>query len=261
VNIQTARGEHRWLQFESLIGFPNLRHLFSLRSESGGGNISLSGGRDQAKAIESRATFLSAMGANPSCLVVGGQVHGSDIQIVREAEKGKGATSPETVLFETDGLLTTVPHLPLMTAVGDCGAVLLFVEKPKPGIAVLHAGWRGLVGKILPKAVHLLCEETGAQPKSVLAGIGPCIAFDSFQVQEDVARFAPKTCLEEYKDRFLLNLPGWAQLQLEEAGLLPSNIEGILLDTFVNEELCFSHRRQGPPAGRMGLFAMLSEPG
>jgi hypothetical protein len=251
-------GGFRYLQFDSLSEVPNLRHLFSLSSKNGSGNISLSGDRNRAAALLARKEFLSVLHADPSSLVVGGQVHGAGIHSVRSSDQGRGAFEPISVLPRSDGLLTTAPNIPLMTSVGDCGAVLLFVSKPKPGLAVLHAGWRGLVAGILSKGVRLLCSETGAQPQNILAGIGPSIGPKSFQVHEDVAQYAPESCSSPHKDRFLVDLPAWAGHQLVESGLSSINIETIAVDTFTEDSFCFSHRRQGSAAGRMGLFAVLS---
>jgi len=247
---------HRWWQFEIFSRVPELSHCFSLASKDGSGNISLSGNRDQQLAIHERAYWCNSIGANPDDLVVGGQVHGNSIHVVEQADGGRGAQSPQTVIKNTDGLFTSVVDLPLLSAVGDCAALLIY----SPGrLALIHAGWRGMAGQIIPKAINLFCAQ-GVSVAHIKVGISPCISQASFQVGADVAEHVPASCKElwpQQDNKWAVNLAAWGQVQFLNCGLLSNNIEIAEIDT-KSDQRCFSHRRQGELAGRMGLFAKLN---
>lgn len=85
-----------------------------------------------------------------------------------------------------DGLVTTVPRLPVAIFTADCLGVVMTA----PGaVGVAHAGWRGLSAGILEATVDLM-EEAGAAPTAAYlgAGIGPCC----FEVGEEVAELFPE---------------------------------------------------------------------
>ena len=257
--VELPAGRHAW-RFDSLLQFPQLAHTFSLRTATGGGNISLSGSRDQDSALDERRACCQQLGVVPEDLVVGGQVHAADVQLVDDSHRGRGSLAADSVIPACDGLLTITPNLPLMCAVGDCAAILLFVSGDSPGLAVLHAGWRGLVAEIIPRGVAALCVATSSTPDMVHAGISPCISWDSFQVGFEVAEHAPASCRRRWPqavDKWAVHLAGWSQHQLQNSGVPTNQIEVAELDSFTARGHCFSHRRQGVEAGRMGLFASL----
>ena len=246
------------LQFEILARRSGLRHVFTTRTGpgTGDGNLSLSGGRDRAAALEERSVWSAFLGVDPGDWVVGGQVHGAGLHVAGRADRGRGACDPSGVIPETDGLLTAECGLPLYVAVADCAAVLLLA--PGPALAVVHAGWRGLAAGILPKAVEGLAGLSGRPPAEFLAGISPCIGPPGFEVGEEVAELAPESRRFRAGGRWHVDLPGWAADQLEASGLAPAAVETAGLDTMARPDLFFSHRRDGPETGRMGLIAVLA---
>lgn len=250
------------LAFAGASGLPALRHVFTTRAggAQGGlaGNLSLSGGRDREAALAERRFWSEWIGARPEDWVAGEQVHGARVRVVGEAERGRGALDPGTVLPETDGLVTTVRGLPLYVAAADCAALLLAVAEPRPAFAVVHAGWRGLRAGVVEAAVAALCEAAGASPAEVLAGISPCIGPAHYPVGEEVLEAAPERRRLRLGGAWHVDLAGWASDRLVEAGVLQGAIELAGLDTFERADLFFSHRRDGPDTGRMGLVAMLA---
>ncbi len=257
IQLQGRRG----LTFPRLVSSPGLRHVFTLRQPDGSGNLSLSGGRDLAMASQERGQWCRSLGLEFTRLTVGGQVHGAQVMRVLEVDAGRGGQDPDGVFPATDALLTTVPDLPLLCTVGDCAAILLWAEAPHPGVLVAHGGWRGLVAGVLSASVRALTQATGSLPEDLRAGIAPCIGPTSFEVGADVADFAPSSCCHpwpEKQGKWAVDLEGWARHQLRRAGLREGWIEGAGMDTAADRDLFFSHRRQGPSAGRMGLLAGLT---
>lgn len=230
-----------------------LAHVFGGRSESGLGNLALSGGRDRTAALTARAAWSDYLGVEAEDWVVGAQVHGAEVQVVGERHRGRGALLPGDVLPTCDGLITQTLGLPLYIAVADCSAVLLH----GPGIlGLVHGGWRGLAAGILGRAVRRM-EDLGVETSRLVAGIGPCIASASYEVGAEVAAHAPEVARSRREDhRWQVDIGRWADWCLQQAGLPPTAIFSSGIDTGTDPS-CFSHRRQGVEAGRNGLIALL----
>jgi YfiH family protein len=99
------------------------------------------------------------------------QVHGSEVVSVTAAgTAGEG-----------DALVTDRPALPLAVRTADCVPVVVHAAT---GVAVAHAGWRGLSAGVLARARAALAD-MGAAPER--AAIGPAIGSCCYEVGEDVA--------------------------------------------------------------------------
>ena len=166
-------------------------------------NLSAATGDDPERVAENQRRVLAAFGHPP----VAGlrQVHGTEVHPV----EGPG-------LWEGDGLLTRTPGLLLRVGVADCYPLLLC--HPKGAVGALHAGWRGVVGGILPKALERLEAVYRLDPTEVHLAIGPGIGGACYQVGEEVvARFAAAGLFTFREDPAA---PGKYLLDLEQALLL-----------------------------------------
>ena len=246
------------LAFEGLSRGGAVKHVFTTRDRDGGGNLSLSGGRDQDAARRERAFWSQQIGVAAEDWVVGGQVHEANIAVVDDSQRGSGALDPSGVIAKTDGLITQTRGLPMYVASADCAAVVIHAPGSKQALAVIHAGWRGLAAGILGKAVKQLATLSGTEPAEFLAGVGPCIGLTHFEVGDEVANQAPASRRVRFGDRWHVDLAGWAHDQLQEAGMKLGQIEASGLDTAELPRLFFSHRRDGDGTGRMGLIAVLA---
>ena len=81
---------------------------------------------------------------------------------------------------EGDALFTDEPGLVLSVITADCVPVL--VAGPE-GLAAIHAGWRGIVGGVIPAAL----EKMKGAPADWTAWVGPAIGACCYEVGEDVA--------------------------------------------------------------------------
>lgn len=111
------------------------------------------------------------------------QIHGSGVRIIPKLSK------PQKSLG-ADALLTEHPGQPLAIFTADCIPVFLNADDGHV-VGLLHAGWRGVQKRILPKAIHLLKSKWGIQPSHVQAWSGPHIGPCCFETQWDVARYFP----------------------------------------------------------------------
>jgi purine-nucleoside/S-methyl-5'-thioadenosine phosphorylase / adenosine deaminase len=246
------------LAFEGISRQGGLRHIYTTRDRQGQGNLSLSGGRDRDAALAERSYWSKWLGISAEDWVVGGQVHGAEVAVVETAQRGRGALDPAQVIEKTDGLITTVSALPLYVAAADCAAVLLYAPGPTPAVAVLHAGWRGLAAGVLSTGVAKFAEASGAETSAIMAGLAPCIGLNNFAVGPEVSEVAPEVRRVQFDGQWHVDLAGWANDQLRDAGLTQGHIEVSGLDSMERPDLFFSHRRDGEQTGRMGLIACLA---
>jgi len=99
----------------------NLTCAFSHRQL---GNMSLFYG-DTEGALIHRRRFLEPLGMDYRDLACAGQIHSDRIQYVTEQDKGKGASSHEASIADTDALITDKKDLPLAIFTADCLSVFL----------------------------------------------------------------------------------------------------------------------------------------
>jgi YfiH family protein len=73
---------------------------------------------------------------------------------------------------EADGLITQSTDLSLCIATADCLPIALSGDR---AVALVHAGWRGIVNGVIPAAIDAM-RELGNDPRAAAIGphIGPC---------------------------------------------------------------------------------------
>ena len=147
---------------------------------------------------------------------------------------------------EGDALFTDEPGLTLSVITADCVPVL--VAGPE-GLAAIHAGWRGIVGGVIPAAL----EKMEGNPGNWTAWVGPAIGACCYEVGEDVAEqvvaaSGPEIAIPGPAGKPHLDLPGAARLQLEKAGV--GQVIVLPRCTRCDEEKLWSYRREGKGTGR-----------
>jgi len=153
-------------------------------------NVSHSVGDDRAAVDENRLRVAAAAGFDPAEVVFPALVQGVD---VLHATRDDAAPLLDPVRpWSGDGAFTTVSGLPLMVTVADCVPVFVASLDGRVG-GVLHAGWRCVVGGILPRAIDAIAAATGIAATELCVAIGPSIGACCFEVGDDVAdRFAER---------------------------------------------------------------------
>ncbi len=199
--------------------------------------------------------FCEELSIDSSHLVLSQQVHGTAIYRAGLKDCGKGLYR-ESDLQEIDGLVTNEPGVALATFYADCTPIL-FLDPVQKVIASVHSGWRGTVQKIAQRAVMTMMREYGCNSEQILVAMGPSIKQCHFEVDEDVYLefllhfhgMAEKSTIKKngkyYIDTDALNI--YSLLQM---GISQEHIHTCNLCTYCNEELFFSHRRDGE-TGRM----------
>ena len=233
----------RWLEAE----LPGGRAAFTTRL---GGvssppfaslNLGLLTGDDRDAVIANRERAVRRLERDPAGVLSGHQVHGAELQRREAAPEPNLWRDPAPGLDEVDAQVTSAAALTPAVLVADCLPVALAGPR---GVAMLHCGWRGLAAGIAQRGVA----EVGAQAAAIGPGIGPCC----YEVGEEVLA-AFRGLGEDVADGRMLDLTEVARRLLAEAGV--THVEAAGLCTSCEEELFFSHRRDGEWTGRQAGFA------
>jgi YfiH family protein len=100
------------------------------------------------------------------------------------------------ILPEADAHWTKTSGLALAINTADCTPIL--IHCPVSGIvAAIHAGWRGVANRILPKTLDKLKSE-GAKMSSLSVALGPHIQMSSFEVDPPVKELLLNSCEAQF---------------------------------------------------------------
>lgn len=217
------------------------------------GSLNLAGfDQDSAENIrENRRRFVGALGGGWA-LAACWQVHGSDVLVVRDA------ADPRSESERCDALATNLRGLLLGVKTADCVPVLL--GDPRTGAcAAVHAGWRGTLAEVVRRALAVLREEFGADPRDARAALGPAALGCCYEVGREVvepfrAKFPDADSLFKptAAGHALVDLHEANRRQLIEAGLAPERIHALPLCTMCRPDLFFSYRQDRKLYGRTG---------
>ena len=122
-------------------------------------NISLTRGDDPEAVKKNRELIAQAIGVEVADFTYTQQTHTTNVKRVYAGERGQSFP-------ETDGMITDVPGICLVTSYADC-VPLYFVDPVKKVIGLSHSGWRGTVGKIGKVTVEKMEEEFGCDPADI----------------------------------------------------------------------------------------------
>jgi purine-nucleoside/S-methyl-5'-thioadenosine phosphorylase / adenosine deaminase len=204
-------------------------------------NLGRKTGDDVERVDENRRLACAEINADHALLALNYQVHSATVFRARAGARGDRG----------DGLWTDEPGLPVLAMSADCLPLALArADGATPAVAVLHAGWRGLLAGVVEAGVRAL------GGGSVAAAVGPAIGPCCYVVREDVAgpfraRFGDAVVRDGRLDLWRA-----AELALIEAGV--KDVERTDLCTACHPELFFSHRRDGKPRGVQGVLARVT---
>ena len=138
----------------------------------------------------------------------------------------------------------------MMLITADCLPIAVArANGDRPGLAVLHVGWRGLLEGIAGAAVDRL--GNGSLQAVIGPGIGPCC----YEVGEEVAGPFRERFGDDVLQGRNLDLPLAAERALQAAG--GARVERVDMCTSCHPDLFFSHRRDGARTGRQGIVARI----
>jgi len=248
-------------------------HGFSLRrgGVSTGPLESLNLGRgvgDDAEAVEENLRRLAREAGlpGPEAFASAYQVHGDrvvgashagEMREIFPATESAGGDGSHGI--EADAVVALEPGIAASVRVADCVPILLFA--PERGIgAAVHSGWRGTRLSIAGRGVRALQHVAGANPRTILAAIGPSIGRCCYAVSSDLADkfralFGPEAADDPaHVEHPHLDLRRCVEGALLSAGVRPERIEQVAGCTSCDRAAFFSHRRDRGRTGRHLAF-------
>jgi YfiH family protein len=219
-----------------------------------GANLSFHVGDLESAVEANRAEVGAALGISTAWLELE-QVHGADVVKVDEDEAWKRAATGGW-RPKADAVICSVTAMPVAVFTADCVPIALVREAPA-GLALVHAGWRGLMAGVVDNAVSAI----GSEGKNdIFAIVGPAIGACCYEVGEDLLdrfarRFGPSVVR---RDQSKLDLPAAAAKALQESGLSKSKILHLEICTSCSGEF-FSYRRSHGTCGRQAVIGWIED--
>jgi YfiH family protein len=247
----------RYYQFETL----HTRHALFTRhggvSPDPWGSLNVGGtvGDDLERVHENRKLSFQAMGCAPESMFDVWQIHSADAVCAR-APRPVGES-----YRQADIILTDQPDVTLFMRFADCVPIL--VHDPHRGVVGLaHAGWMGTLRSVASAMVEALKKNYGSNSSDLVAGIGPAIGPDHYEIGADVIlqvmqKYGDESqlFLKSHHGKIHFNLWEANRLALERAGVCQIEVSGIC--TACHTEDWFSHRAEKGRTGRFGALISL----
>jgi YfiH family protein len=204
-------------------------------------NLGRMTGDDPERVDENRRRLCAEVGVDVTRLALNRQRHSATVHRAVPGTRG----------VPGDGLWSDTSGDPMLALAADCATIAIArTNGERPALAVLHAGWRGLLEGIVAAGVAAL------GGRNLAAAVGPTIGPCCYEVGPDVAaRFKTAFGADVMRGR---NLDLWtvSERALQRAGC--GTVERLDLCTQCNPELFFSERRTGKPRGTHGVIGLVA---
>jgi len=190
--------------------------------------------RGEIRKIE-KSLLEKITGVDSRNIIMLEQVHGdSIIHVVSEPSENQVAVA------EADGLITALPGICLVIRTADCVPVFVYdpVEKV---LGAVHSGWKGTLLDIAGRCVRDILRIYGSKPENMYAFILPSIGPESYEVNNDVAKFFPDETAER-NGRLFVNLWQSVEKSLKKEGIDDSKIFNSRVCNMKNSGDFYSHR-------------------
>lgn len=218
-------------------------------------NLGGSVGDDPAHVAANRIRVFQAMGCEPESIHDVWLVHGTDI-VYADAPRPLDEPSAKADIIFTDN-----PGVSLFMRFGDC-VPILFHDPKKKVIGIAHAGWMGTLRGVVGAAVDGMRSRYGSDSKDIVAGIGPSIGVDHYEVGAEIlAQFREKfnshgDAMFEFREgRIYLDLWKSNSMQLQQAGVEQIQVSEVCTACHLDD--WFSHRAEKGKTGRFGALMAL----
>lgn len=251
------------LKYYTFDSFPQDRVGHGIFSRNGGvspepwNSLNLGGtvGDSAENVIENRNKLFKSIRRPLESIYDVWQVHSADVVCTENARPLK---EPH---LRADAIITRNPTITLMMRFADCVPVLLY-DPVQHAVGLVHAGWKGTVTFVVEAAVRRMATCFGSQPEDIIAGIGPSIGPDHYEVGEDVIS-SVETAFGKYSGELLsrtnhhCHFDLWKANQrvLELSGVTKVETAGICTACHGND--WYSHRAEKGKTGRFGAVIFI----
>ena len=152
-----------------------------------------------------------------------------------------------------DALITDKAGLKLAVKTADCAPILI-ADTGRRLVAAVHAGWKGAFQGIIENTV-LKMIELGGHPQNMVAGIGPHLQVQSFEISPDMRALFPQTeahFFTEENKKIHFDFDAYVIHRLRRSGI--ENIESSGEDTYSDPHYNSYRRDPGNPARQLSTI-------
>ena len=201
--------------------------------------------------IEKKVNYVFKKIINPN------QNHTDVIGIVDDA-------SLDDQFENTDGLVTNLKGVALVTRVADCQAILLYDSVNKV-IANIHSGWRGTLKRIVKNAINIMINKYNSLPENIKVIICPSILKCCFEVDSDVKDLFEEEFTDLKISKYITKIDNKYHIDtvginvdvMKSLGINSDNISLSNICTKCNSNTYHSYRADKEESGRnIALIAM-----
>jgi len=115
---------------------------------------------------------------NGNKLVMMNQVHGNHVRLISQTQ----IRSQSIEVFKTDAVMTEEKSVWLAVKTADCVPILIY--HPKPVIAAIHAGRKGLELGVISNTLQKIQQKTN-QLDGLKIWLGPCICESCYEINRE----------------------------------------------------------------------------
>lgn len=165
-------------------------------------------------------------------------------------------------LPEADALITDCKNTIIGVRTADCLPLLVY-DPVQNVVAAIHAGYRGVLNKVIQNTFSIMQNKYGCDPKNFLIALGPSICIQHYEVGDEVIREFKKVYGENFvckkfpSGKFHLDVKAIVRLILQDSAVPEAQISNINFCTFEHENLLYSHRRDQENGRRQFNFIAL----
>ncbi len=180
------------------------------------------------------------------------QIHGDGVKVLKTDDDLRNTNE------KFDGMVSNLQDILAGVKTADCVPVLIGDPVTK-AFAAIHAGWRGTVETIVPKAIEKMKIEYSTKPEDLICAIGPAAGCENYEVGQEVidafeSRFSTggKLFTQTRDGHALIDLQLANREQLLETGVKPEKLFFAPFCTMERIDLFFSYRVEKKNYGRTG---------
>ena len=250
-----------YLSFDMLdeLGVPNLftTRYISYDPESGIGEKGLRLAVMKTETVEeaspvcrkNRDILAHQLGSSLSMECITDQKHTNYVHVASKDDLGIPTVGNFALhRHYVDGIVTDMPGVVLTVFGGDCPPVYI-VDPVRKAIGLVHAGWRGTLGRIPEVAIANMVVRFRSDPADMYAAIGPGICRDCYEMGDEVYDAFAEQWSKAEADRILSRYPafnadgseipeGKYHLDLREANKMTLLRAGIPEDHIAISNIC-----------------------
>lgn len=231
------------------LGVPNLYSTrfksYDPKSESGapGMRVVVMKDEDPAQAasivFKGRNDLARQLGSSIERECVTDQMHTNQVYQVREEDLGPILREDKPPHRRSiDGIITDLPDVLLTAFGGDCPPVYI-ADPVRKAVGLVHAGWKGTLGKIPLVCIEKMQEAFGSRPEDLYAAIGPGICMDCYEMGDEIYDLFADQWGSAQADRILRRYPGGKyHLDLREANRMSLLAAGLAEERIAVSNVC-----------------------